>query len=159
MRSGSTRAPAGGDPGAKYWDVIYSAVTKWTEGMMARLVTAIAAAALSILMVACAEAPTAAPQSSVVAGQSILARSNPTNGSSVAGPVNQIELWFKPPARLGEVTVTGPEGTMPMMVTAVGEVGYYSIPVPGLENGSYTVNWKAMAAGTEYKGDLSFTVR
>jgi len=91
--------------------------------------------------------------------QSILARSNPASGSTAAEPVNQLELWFNPPARLGEVTVTGPGGTMPMMVTAVGEVGYYSLPLSGLVPGSYQVNWTATRAGTTYQGSLKFGVR
>lgn len=126
---------------------------------MPKLLPAIAAATLSIWIMACAQAPIVAAQASAVAGQSILAKSNPASGSTVAGPVNQLELWFNPPARLGEVTVAGPDGMMPMMVTAVGEVGHYSLPLSGLGSGNYTVTWKAMAAGTTYQGSFQFRVR
>lgn len=126
---------------------------------MTRLAPAIAAAALSMLLGGCAQPDTGAPQGSAVAGQSILAKSKPANGATVAGPVNQAELWFNPRARLSEVTVTGPDGMMPMMVTAVGEVGYYSLPLSGLGRGSYTVTWKAAASGTAYQGSFQFEVR
>ena len=93
-------------------------------------------------------------------GQSLLARSSPPDGATVAGPVNALALHFARPARLGEVTVTGSDGTtMPMMVTAVGEVLDYSIPLSGLEAGSYTVRWKASALGTNYQGAFRFDVR
>ena len=126
---------------------------------MTRLAPAIAAAALSMLLGGCAQPDTAAPLASAVAGQSILANSKPANGATVAGPVNQLELWFSPPAQLGEATVTGPDGMMPMMVTAVGQVGYYSLPLSGLGRGRYTVTWKAAAAGTTYQGSFQFEVR
>jgi len=126
---------------------------------MTKLVPVMAAAILSILLGGCTQTPAAAPQGPAVADQSILARSNPATNTTVGEPVNQLELWFNPPARLGEVTVTGPDGMMPMMVTAVGDVGHYSLPLPGLGPGKYTVNWKAAAAGTQYQGSFAFTVR
>lgn len=90
---------------------------------------------------------------------SILAWSRPTAGSTVSAPVNELVFHFSPPARLGEVTVTGPEGTMPMMVTAVGEVEHYSLPVSGLGPGRYTVDWKASSRGVDHNGSFSFVVR
>lgn len=97
---------------------------------------------------------------SASAGQSLLASSNPADGAVVAGPVDKLELRFSRPARLSEVTVTAADGTiMPMMVTAVGEVLYYSLPLQGLRKGSYTVAWKASSAGTDYQGELGFEVR
>ena len=126
---------------------------------MTKSVQVIAAAIVPILLCGCTQTPAAAPKGSAVASRSILARSIPTNGATVAGRVNELELWFKPPARLGEVTVTGPDGMMPMMVTAVGEVGYYSLPLSGLGPGKYAVNWKAMARGQNFQGSFSFTVR
>lgn len=93
------------------------------------------------------------------AGQSILASSTPAAGSTVSGPVNELMLHFSPPARLAEVTVTGPDGMMPMMLTPVGEVEHYSLPLSGLGAGTYTVDWRANAAGQEHRGRFSFTVR
>ena len=119
-----------------------------------RLVSLCAAAFLS----ACAAVPTtrtAAPQ----AEASILSSSRPANGSTVAGPVESLELHFNPPARLNELTVTGPEGTMPMMVHAVGEVGDYSVPLSALGPGTYTAAWKAFSSGREARGSFTFTVK
>ncbi len=111
------------------------------------------------LLCGCAQQPAAAPQSATTAPQSILVDSAPASRSTVTGPVNELKLHFSPPARLGEVTVTGPNGTMPMMITAVGEVRYYSVPLPGLAAGSYTVAWRATAAGHDYQGSFGFSVR
>ena len=107
----------------------------------------------------CAPPQAAAPAGSAGTEQSILARSNPAAGSTVQAPLNKLELWFNPPARLNEVTVTGPEGTMPMMVTAVGEVEYYSLPTSVTQPGEYTVAWRASAAGQQYRGSFGFMLR
>jgi methionine-rich copper-binding protein CopC len=112
--------------------------------------------ALSLLG-ACAAAPPAAPAATA---KSILQSSTPAGGSTVQDPVDSLELRFSPPARLTELTVTGSDGlTMPMMVTAVGEVARYSIPLSGLGPGSYTVDWQATVAGTPHRGSFRFTVR
>lgn len=112
------------------------------------------------LLASCAQAPAAMPPPAASAtSQSILAWSTPAAGSTVSGPVNELVLHFSPPARLGEVTVTGPDGAMPMMVTAVGEVEHYSLPLPGLGPGRYAVEWRALAAGAEQQGSFGFTVR
>jgi methionine-rich copper-binding protein CopC len=97
----------------------------------------------------------AAPEAS----GSILEWSRPASGSTVSAPVNELQLHFSPPARLHEVTVTGPELTMPIMVTAVGEVEHYSLPLSGVEAGSYSVSWRATAAGREHSGSFGFSVR
>lgn len=99
-----------------------------------------------------------APANSAAAG-SILTSSEPAAGSVVQRPVDTIKLHFNPPARLVEITVSGPGGTMPMMVTAVGEVSDYSLPVNDLGPGRYSVNWKATAAGQAYGGNFAFTVK
>ena len=88
-----------------------------------------------------------------------MASSTPEAGSTVREPIDSLELRFNPPARLMEVTVAGPAGAMPMMVHSVGEVGDYSLPLTGLEPGSYSVNWSATAQGREYRGSFGFTVR
>ena len=121
-----------------------------------------AALVLPLLLAgACTAAPPAAPAgaSDASASQSILVSSSPAAGSTVSGPVNELMLHFSPPARLIEVTVTGPEGAMPMMVTAVGEVEHYSLPLSGVDAGAYTVDWRATAGGQEHRGRFSFTVR
>jgi methionine-rich copper-binding protein CopC len=90
---------------------------------------------------------------------SLLVGSTPAPGSTVAAPVEDLRLSFSPPARLDEVTVTGSEGTMPMMIHAVGEVADYSLPLAGLEAGPYTVNWRATSRGQTHHGSFAFTVR
>lgn len=102
--------------------------------------------------------PSAAPAAQEQAG-SILASSRPAAGSTVAAPVNELQLHFKPPARLDEVTVAGPDGVMPTIVHAVGAVSDYSIPLSGLGPGAYTVNWRATAQGRESRGEFGFIVR
>ena len=109
----------------------------------------------------CAPQPDAAAVPIAEAGTagSILAWSKPAAGSTVAGPVNGLVLHFSPPARLDEVTVTGPDGAMPMMVTAVGEVEHYALPLSADAPGGYTVAWRASAKGREYQGSFGFTLR
>lgn len=120
---------------------------------------AAAAAALALPLGACAQSPPSPPSGQSAQASSILAGSTPANGATVAAPVNRLELRFDPPARLGEVTVTGPDGMMPMMVTAVGEVARYELPLSGLGPGAYRVEWKASIAGTGHQGSFAFTVR
>lgn len=90
---------------------------------------------------------------------SILAWSRPAAGSTASAPVDELVLHFTPPARLGEVTITGPDGAMPMMVTAVGEVEHYSLPLSADAPGAYTVAWRATAKGREFQGRFGFTLR
>lgn len=89
----------------------------------------------------------------------LLASSVPGNGEVVRAPLNRLELHFSPPARLMEVTLSGPGGLMPMMVTPVGETAHYSLPVSGLGPGAYTVDWRARAGTREDRGSFAFTVR
>jgi len=117
-----------------------------------------AAAALIGILGGCAQPPSpAAPASS--SQDSILVGSSPAAGSTVEGPINELVLNFDPPARLMEVTVTGPDGTMPTMITPVGEVARYSVPLPGLGPGSYRVDWRASAAGSAHQGSFGFRVQ
>ena len=128
--------------------------------MRRTLFTFVICATAAVLAACAAEAPAPAPAPSA-SGEpsSILLSSSPAAGAVVQGPVNTLALHFNPPARLDEVTVQGPDGLMPMMVHAVGEVRDYSVPLPGLGAGAYTVNWKASAAGQAYQGSFAFTVR
>ncbi|MDQ3139667.1 MAG: copper resistance protein CopC [Pseudomonadota bacterium] len=117
--------------------------------------------ALSLTFSACSAAQNASVDGKrVSANQSILASSRPAEGATVRGPLNSLELTFTRPAALAEVTITGSDGTtMPTMVTPVGEVTHYSLPLPGLEAGRYSVVWRARARGVEYRGDFAFTVQ
>lgn len=115
--------------------------------------------ALLVALAACNAAPATHPASPATTGSSILAWSKPAAGSAVPGPVNEVAFHFSPPARLREVTITGPNGVMPTMVTAAGEVAHYSVPVSGLEAGSYRVDWRASVGGVQRNGSFDFTVR
>lgn len=97
--------------------------------------------------------------SSTPAAGSILAWSTPAAGATVSTPVNELVFHFTPPARLGEVTVTGPDGAMPMMITAVGEVEHYSLPMSADTPGDYMVDWRATAKGREFRGSFGFAIR
>lgn len=110
-------------------------------------------------LLSCAQQTQSTQAENGVAARSVLESSAPAAGSSVKGPLNSLELRFNPPMRLTEVIVTGPDGTMPMMVTAVGEVRDYSLPLAGLGAGKHMVSWKALAAGQRYQGGFEFTVR
>ena len=125
---------------------------------MARFgLNALSAFAAIALLNGCAATPPVEP---VAAEQSILQSSTPADGSTVAGPVTEIKLRFLRPARLDELKVTGGDGmTMPMMVTAAGEVPSYSIPVSDLETGAYSVQWRATAGGMPHQGTIRFIVR
>lgn len=106
----------------------------------------------------CTAVPRETSAAAVQAG-SILVRSDPAAGAVVRAPVNSLQLHFQPPARLNEVTVTGPEGTMPTMVDSVGETADYTIPLAGLGPGKYEVTWKATVAGTAHSGAFAFTAK
>lgn len=125
---------------------------------MRRLLASIAAIA-SLALASCAARPAAAPAPAPAAAASILQASDPAPGATVAAPLNALTLHFSPPARLDELLVQGPDGSMPMMVTAAGEQARYSVPLPGLGSGAYTVSWRATAARREHKGSFAFTVK
>ena len=94
------------------------------------------------------------------AGPSLLASSDPAAGAVVEGPVEKLDLHFSRPARLREVTITAPDGTlMPMMVTAIGETLRYSLPLTSLNRGRHIVRWKAARGGKDYEGEFDFEVR
>lgn len=112
----------------------------------------------AVLLAACAVQPTESPPAQQPTG-SILISSSPAVGSTVREPVDSLELQFDPPARLDEVTMSGPAGKMPMMVHAVGEVARYSLPLSVTGPGRYRIEWRAMARGNEYRGSFEFTVR
>lgn len=88
-----------------------------------------------------------------------LVRTVPADGATVAAP-QILSLTFREPVRLAEVTITGPSGEMPMMVTSAGEQTDYQLPLVDLEAGTHEVRWRALARdGTALEGRLSFTVR
>jgi methionine-rich copper-binding protein CopC len=128
-------------------------------GMAGRLFSMILMAG-GVLLGGCAtrvsdEAPSAPAESA----SSILISSKPAAGSTVSASIDELRLHFDPPARLDEVTISSPGGQMPMMVHAVGEAADYSIPLPGLDAGTYAVSWRATSAGRSYSGTFGFSVR
>ena len=120
--------------------------------------TAFGAACIFLALSGCAAPPSTSPGTQQVETQ-FLARSTPADGATVAAPVNTLQLKFARPVRLIEVTLDGPDGLSPMMITAVAETTDYSIPLPGLTGGSYRVNWRANASGRPHNGAFTFTVR
>ena len=120
--------------------------------------TPFAAAFILLALSSCAASPSTGSDTQQ-AETRLLARSTPGDGSTVSGPVNNLQLKFARPARLLEVTVGGPDGLSPMMITAAAETTDYQVPLPGLTGGKYRVNWRASAAGRSYDGVLNFTVR
>jgi methionine-rich copper-binding protein CopC len=105
---------------------------------------------------ACVAQSPSAPASTTA--KSILVTSSPAAGAVLKNAPESLKLHFNPPARLNEVTVTGPQGSMPMMVEAVGEVGDYDLPLSGMSPGSYTVEWTAISGGKQYSGQFHFKV-
>ena len=120
--------------------------------------TAFGAACILFALPGCAASPTTAPGTEQVETR-LLARSTPADKATVAAPVNNLQLRFSKPVRLIEVTLDGPDGLSPMMVTAAAETTDYSIPLPGLAGGKYRVNWRASASGRPYDGAFTFNVR
>lgn len=120
--------------------------------------TAFGAACIFLVTLGCAASPSTAPGTQQ-AGTQLLARSTPADGATVAAPVDTLQLKFAKPVRLIEVTLDGPDGLSPMMITAPAETTDYSIPLPGLAGGSYRVNWRASASGRPFDGAFTFTVR
>ena len=120
--------------------------------------TSYGAAIFLLTLSSCAASPSNGSETQLGETQ-LLARSTPADGSTVAGPVNNLQLKFARPARLIEVTLDGPDGLSPMMITAPAETTDYQIPLPDLTGGKYRVNWRASAAGRSYDGVLNFTVR
>ena len=85
--------------------------------------------------------------------------SNPKSGTTVDGPVDELRLRFSKPARLLEVTISGPDGDMPTMVDSAEATFEYSIPLPDLGAGKYEARWRASVVGEESSGRLTFSVR
>lgn len=90
----------------------------------------------------------------------LLARSSPADGAVLSRSPEKLVLIFARPARLHEVTVSGADGSqIPMMVTAVGEVERFSLPLPQLGKGSYTAGWRASSGDSPFEGSIRFTIR
>lgn len=123
-----------------------------------RLITAIIAG--GVLLGGCAARNSSATSTiAQAANASILVSSHPAAGTTVRAPIDELRFRFNPPARLDEVTVSGPDGIMPTKVAAVGEVADYAIPLPGLDPGHYKVEWRANAQGRAYRGSFEFTAK
>lgn len=122
-------------------------------------------AILIFAIAACSSEPMLGPMStpSVSAIAAVPAElsvaSTPAAGTTVKGPLNQVILDFSTPVALSEVLVTGPDGVMPMMLSPAGVQTHYSVPVPGLGEGSYTLAWKATLDGQPKNGSFAFTIK
>jgi methionine-rich copper-binding protein CopC len=91
---------------------------------------------------------------------SLLEDSTPSEGATLSVSPENLVLNFRTPVRLEEVIVQGSDGqTVPMMITAAGLLSSFSIPMPDLEPGSYTVRWRATdQAGDSHEGSLGFVI-
>lgn len=91
---------------------------------------------------------------------SLLERSIPADGARLLASPENLVLNFRTPVRLQEVTVLGADGqSVPMMITAAGLSRSFSIPMPDLEPGSYTVRWRAAdETGGSHEGSLGFVL-
>ncbi|HEX2762777.1 MAG TPA: copper resistance CopC family protein [Allosphingosinicella sp.] len=102
--------------------------------------------------------PDAAPPPA--SASSLLLRSTPAEGASLSKSPANLVLTFREPVRLHEVTVAGADGSaMPMMLSPAGETASYSLPLPDLDPGSYTVTWRAGASGRDATGTIRFRIR
>ena len=108
------------------------------------------------LLLGCSQVPASAP---ALSAASVLIASSPADGSTVSGPVEELRFRFSRPVALAEVTVNGPEGMMPIMISPAGEVEQYSVPLAGLESGNYNVVWRVNSRGQPSEGKISFRVR
>jgi len=88
---------------------------------------------------------------------SILASSTPAAGSTVP-EVGALTLAFDPPARLDELLVDGPSGTIATMVHAVGERREHRVPIDASAPGTYVVRWRARVGASDHRGRFSFVV-
>jgi methionine-rich copper-binding protein CopC len=106
-----------------------------------------------------------------------LASSSPQNGETLDAPPTEIVMLFKLPAKLIKVNLTksldnqgnrllgglfgGGDGDLITLGTSflmnIGE--RHIIPLPSLENGAYSLAWRAMGEdGHVIKGDLTFKI-
>lgn len=120
----------------------------------------------ALLLTGCAQqhpaasGATAAEPTALQDAQSVLASSSPANGSTVAGPLGELELHFSRPVRLVELTLSAPDGSiMPTMVTSAGEQQHYKVPVSADQPGRYGVAWRVSANGDSVRGSFAFTIR
>lgn len=111
------------------------------------------------VLAACAPVPQNESEAALASDGAILVSARPANGATIRAPQG-LALTFRQPVRLAELTISGPSGEMPIMVTSAGLRTAYSLPLPDLEPGPYHVTWRALAQdGTTHAGRLSFTVR
>lgn len=120
--------------------------------------------ARSALLAAALAGACAAPEGAGISAEggpaSLLERSTPSAGATVAAPPQSLVLVFRRPVVLAEVSVTGPDGmTMPMMVASAGAQARYVLPLDGLGPGVHEVRWRAIEDGATREGSFRFTVR
>jgi methionine-rich copper-binding protein CopC len=119
---------------------------------------AITTTAMLVLTTGCSATPLPASGRAATSKSSPLLSSTPANGAIVEADLDNLILRFYRDVRLNEVVLVGPQGTMPMMVTAPMEQRIYSIPFSGLEPGAYQVIWRATAGSDPLSGELRFQV-
>ena len=115
--------------------------------------------ALAVLAPGCAipEENASAPAGATASPAPFLLRSSPAAGATVGAP-DELVLVFDRPVALAEVTVVGPDGAMPMMLSPAGAQSRYALPLHGLGPGIYEVRWRIGGAAPR-EGGFRFTVR
>jgi methionine-rich copper-binding protein CopC len=93
-------------------------------------------------------------------GASLLESASPSDGARLAAPPRNLVLHFRVPVRLQEVTILGSDGqSMPMMINSAGLSRAFSVPMPDLEPGPYTVRWRVLdEAARSQEGSLGFVI-
>lgn len=101
----------------------------------------------------------------LVAGQALahakLEKATPGDGASLDHAPQALELEFTEGVILTAVTVSNDGEDVPLEGELNGKASEsFSVPLPGLEPGSYAVMWRALSEedGHPMKGSLSFTV-
>lgn len=119
----------------------------------------------ALLLTACAQQPPGAVTPTMVEpatgnARALLVSSSPADGSTVTGPVSEVQLHFSRPVRLIELALTAPDGSvMPTMINSAGEQQHYRIPVSVDQPGRHRVDWRVSVSDGAVSGSFAFTNR
>jgi methionine-rich copper-binding protein CopC len=93
-------------------------------------------------------------------GHARLTSSTPASNAELKTPPTTLNLTFNETARLALVKLSGAGHEVNVPVDKTNAAKTFSLPLPTLAPGSYTVQWSAMAIddGHVTKGSFSFTV-
>ncbi len=89
----------------------------------------------------------------------LLTRSTPAHGQILRRSPGELSLTFREPVRLAEVTISGDDQLIPIMLAPAGAQKRFRIPLPELDRGSYTVAWRAGVGAESRQGSFRFQIR